>query len=76
MVFAGEGGGLKLNYYSKSCPRAEEIVKREVVKLYNEHGNTAVSWVRNLFHDCMVEVSLPSRLGSIAETRMMKWFFL
>ncbi|RRT43047.1 hypothetical protein B296_00029384 [Ensete ventricosum] len=59
--FAGEGGGLKLNYYSKSCPRAEEIVKHEVVKLYNEHGNTAVSWVRNLFHDCMVEVCLPGR---------------
>ncbi|CAL9057752.1 unnamed protein product [Musa banksii] len=54
-LLRGEGGGLKLNYYSKSCPRAEEIVKREVVKLYNEHGNTAVSWVRNLFHDCMVE---------------------
>ncbi|KAG6511921.1 peroxidase 21-like [Zingiber officinale] len=52
----GEGiGDLKLNYYSKSCPKAEQIVKQEVVKLYNEHGNTAVSWVRNLFHDCMVE---------------------
>ncbi|WOL04629.1 peroxidase 21 [Canna indica] len=51
----GEGGGLKLNYYSKSCPRADQIVKEEVVKLYNEHGNTAVSWLRNLFHDCMVK---------------------
>ncbi|KAK9126801.1 hypothetical protein Scep_015647 [Stephania cephalantha] len=46
---------LRLNYYSESCPRAEDIVKEEVKKLYNEHGNTAVSWLRNLFHDCMVK---------------------
>ncbi|XP_039683551.1 peroxidase 21 isoform X2 [Medicago truncatula] len=46
---------LQLNYYSKSCPKAEEIIKQKVIELYNEHGNTAVSWVRNLFHDCIVE---------------------
>ncbi|XP_061350557.1 peroxidase 21 [Gastrolobium bilobum] len=46
---------LQLNYYSKSCPKAEEIIKQQVTDLYNEHGNTAVSWVRNLFHDCMVK---------------------
>nr|AFK39383.1 unknown [Medicago truncatula] len=46
---------LQLNYYSKSCPKAEEIIKQKVIELHNEHGNTAVSWVRNLFHDCIVE---------------------
>uniref|UniRef100_A0A1D1ZJI3 Peroxidase n=1 Tax=Anthurium amnicola TaxID=1678845 RepID=A0A1D1ZJI3_9ARAE len=46
---------LSLDYYKQSCPRAEEIVKEQVKKLYEKHGNTAVSWVRNLFHDCMVE---------------------
>ncbi|KAG8376500.1 hypothetical protein BUALT_Bualt09G0069900 [Buddleja alternifolia] len=46
---------LQLNYYSESCPRAEEIIKEEVTKLYHEHGNTAVSWIRNLFHDCSVK---------------------
>ncbi|XP_010920892.1 peroxidase 21 isoform X1 [Elaeis guineensis] len=50
-----EEGDLSLNYYSESCPRAEDIVKEEVAKLYHKHGNTAVSWVRNLFHDCMVK---------------------
>ncbi|XP_059305766.1 peroxidase 21 [Lycium ferocissimum] len=45
---------LQLNYYSKSCPRAEEIIKEQVATLYHKHGNTAVSWIRNLFHDCMV----------------------
>ncbi|KAK7345588.1 hypothetical protein VNO77_16194 [Canavalia gladiata] len=48
-------GQLQLNYYSSSCPKAEEIIKQQVTELYNKHGNTAVSWVRNLFHDCMVK---------------------
>lgn len=44
---------LQLNYYSTSCPRAEEIIKQQVTELYNQ-GSTAISWLRNLFHDCMV----------------------
>ncbi|KAK4342993.1 hypothetical protein RND71_038809 [Anisodus tanguticus] len=46
---------LQLNYYSESCPKAEEIIKEQVATLYHKHGNTAVSWIRNLFHDCMVK---------------------
>ncbi|XP_044485393.1 peroxidase 21 [Mangifera indica] len=46
---------LQNNYYTESCPNAEEIIKQEVINLYNKHGNTAVSWVRNLFHDCVVK---------------------
>ncbi|XP_073134908.1 peroxidase 21 [Henckelia pumila] len=52
--YSGESQ-LQLNYYSESCPKAEEIIKEEVTKLYHKHGNTAVSWIRNLFHDCMVK---------------------
>ncbi|KAL0309747.1 UNVERIFIED_CONTAM: Peroxidase 21 [Sesamum radiatum] len=46
---------LQLNYYSESCPRAEAIIKEQVTNLYHKHGNTAVSWIRNLFHDCIVK---------------------
>lgn len=48
---------LQMNYYAKSCPDAEKIIKQQVVELYYEHGNTAVSWLRNLFHDCIVQVN-------------------
>ncbi|KZV51756.1 Peroxidase superfamily protein, partial [Dorcoceras hygrometricum] len=48
-------GKLRLNYYSESCPNAEAIIKNEVTRLYHKHGNTAVSWIRNIFHDCMVK---------------------
>ncbi|KAM0892918.1 hypothetical protein ACQ4PT_025408 [Festuca glaucescens] len=54
--------GLKLNYYSESCPRAEEIVKEQVKSLYEEHGNTAVSWLRALFHDCTYIDAIKSAL--------------
>ncbi|KAL1332037.1 hypothetical protein AAHE18_02G207400 [Arachis hypogaea] len=46
---------LEVNYYSSRCPRAEDIIKEQVTELYKKHGNTAVSWLRNLFHDCMVK---------------------
>ncbi|CAH9131788.1 unnamed protein product [Cuscuta epithymum] len=50
---------LQMSYYSTSCPKAEEIIKEQVTLLYKEHGNTAVSWLRNLFHDCMVKLGGP-----------------
>ncbi|XP_057779083.1 peroxidase 21 [Salvia miltiorrhiza] len=46
---------IEANYYKESCPRAEEIIKEQVTALYHKHGNTAVSWIRNLFHDCVVK---------------------
>ncbi|KAJ0978227.1 hypothetical protein J5N97_013701 [Dioscorea zingiberensis] len=72
-------GELSLNYYSESCPRAEDIVKEEVEKLYHKHGNTAVSWVRNLFHDCMVKscdasVLLESTNTTISEQTSQRSF--
>jgi hypothetical protein len=30
-------------------------VREQVKSLYEEHGNTAVSWLRALFHDCTVK---------------------
>ncbi|KAH6762374.1 Peroxidase superfamily protein [Perilla frutescens var. hirtella] len=52
--YSGESD-VQLNYYKESCPRAEEIIKEQVTNLYHKHGNTAVSWIRNLFHDCVVK---------------------
>ncbi|WVY90564.1 hypothetical protein V8G54_036078 [Vigna mungo] len=56
---------LQLNYYSKSCPKAEDIIKQQVTQLYHKHGNTAVSWVRNLFHDCVVQVRTTASDGTL-----------
>ncbi|MED6119885.1 Peroxidase 21 [Stylosanthes scabra] len=58
---------LEVNYYRTSCPRAEQIIKEQVIHLYNKHGNTAVSWLRNLFHDCIVNSCDASLLLDTAE---------
>lgn len=48
--------GLALNFYKDSCPQAEDIIKEQVKLLYKRHKNTAFSWLRNIFHDCAVQV--------------------
>ena len=48
--------GLVMNFYKDSCPQAEDIVKEQVQLLYKKHKNTAFSWLRNIFHDCAVQV--------------------
>ncbi|CAK9320051.1 unnamed protein product [Citrullus colocynthis] len=51
----GKSQQLIMNYYNQTCPKAEDIIKQEVFSLYKKHGNSAISWIRNLFHDCMVK---------------------
>lgn len=48
--------GLMMNFYKDTCPQAEDIVREQVKLLYKRHKNTAFSWLRNIFHDCAVEV--------------------
>ena len=52
----GEDPGLLMNFYKDSCPQAEDIIREQVKLLYKRHKNTAFSWLRNIFHDCFVEV--------------------
>lgn len=48
--------GLVMNFYKDTCPQAEDIIREQVRLLYKRHKNTAFSWLRNIFHDCAVEV--------------------
>lgn len=52
-----EDPGLVMNFYKESCPQAEDIITEQVKLLYKRHKNTAFSWLRNIFHDCAVQVS-------------------
>ena len=53
-----EDPGLVMNFYKDTCPQAEEIIREQVKLLYKRHKNTAFSWLRNIFHDCAVQVNL------------------
>jgi len=66
-------GGLVYNYYAKSCPRAEKIIHDMVDKLYYKKGNTAVSFVRYVFHDCFNVSFARSLLTIIDVVAMISW---
>lgn len=49
---------LQLNFYAKSCPKAEKIIKDFVQKQVPKAPNTAAAILRMHFHDCFVRVSI------------------
>ncbi|WCJ34566.1 Peroxidase superfamily protein [Euphorbia peplus] len=70
-IYSGKSQ-LQSNYYGESCPRAEDIIKEQVISLYHKHGNTAVSWVRNLFHDCVKSCDASLLLDSVEGVKSEK----
>lgn len=49
--------GLSKNYYMKSCPTAEQIVKNSVNNALQADPTLAAGLIRMLFHDCFIEVT-------------------
>ncbi len=48
--------GLRVGYYSSSCPKAEQIVKDTVKNAVYTNRGIGAGLVRLFFHDCFVEV--------------------
>ncbi|CAN4080137.1 unnamed protein product [Withania somnifera] len=53
--FKTNNGKLYPQYYYKSCPRAQEIVKSVVAKAVAKEARMAASLLRLQFHDCFVK---------------------
>ncbi|KAI4342278.1 hypothetical protein MLD38_026920 [Melastoma candidum] len=51
----GQAGGLKVGFYSCTCPRAESIVKSAVQSHFNSNPVVAPKLLRMHFHDCFVQ---------------------
>jgi peroxidase len=47
---------LSIDYYSKTCPNAEEIVREEMTKILSAVPSLAGPFLRMHFHDCFVRV--------------------
>ena len=48
---AVSAGGLTANYYAKTCPSVDKVVRETVYRLYEKKGNIATSLIRFGFHD-------------------------
>lgn len=62
LIFVGilscSHGQLQLNYYSKSCPKAEKIIQEYVQKHIPNAPSLAAALLRMHFHDCFVRVRI------------------
>lgn len=48
---------LRRNYYAKTCPNVENIVRGVVTKKFRQTFVTAPATLRLFFHDCFVQVN-------------------
>lgn len=48
-------GGLQTDFYSSSCPEAENVVRSSVEKFFNKDPSIAAGLLRLHFHDCFVQ---------------------
>lgn len=56
------GGGLRFNYYQRSCPQAESLVTAAVKAAYAADNSIIAGLIRLFFHDCFVRVIFSSLL--------------
>ncbi|MCL7043817.1 hypothetical protein MKW94_007466 [Papaver nudicaule] len=54
VIDAANGQGLKLGFYSKTCPKAEAIIHKTVASYVSYNPTFAAALLRMHFHDCFV----------------------
>lgn len=50
--------GLSWSFYQKACPKVENIIRKELKKVFKRDIGLAAAILRIHFHDCFVQVSL------------------
>jgi len=61
------GTALQYNFYSSSCPKAEEAVRNATQKIISNDPTMGAAFVRLFFHDCFVRVMISSSMTSYSD---------
>ena len=56
LVLGSTSAQLSVDYYSKTCPNAEEIVRKEMIQILSVAPSLVGPFLRLHFHDCFVRV--------------------
>jgi hypothetical protein len=56
LLLASASAQLSVDYYSKTCPNAEEIVRKEMIQILSVAPSLTGPFLRLHFHDCFVRV--------------------
>ncbi|TKW24483.1 hypothetical protein SEVIR_3G053200v4 [Setaria viridis] len=54
-VLSTASGTLQYDFYSLSCPKAEEAVRNATMKIISDNPSMGAAFVRLFFHDCFVK---------------------
>jgi hypothetical protein len=55
-ILGSASAQLSVDYYSKTCPNAEEVVRKEMIQILSVAPSLAGPFLRLHFHDCFVRV--------------------
>jgi len=61
------GTALQYNFYSSSCPKAEEAVRNATQNIISNDPTMGAAFVRLFFHDCFVRVMISSSMTSYSD---------
>ncbi|KAL2931273.1 Peroxidase 29 [Bienertia sinuspersici] len=53
--FSGGSNELAYHYYDSSCPFVEDIVRKEMISIFEADPSAPAAFLRLLFHDCQVQ---------------------
>ncbi|KAI3419837.1 Peroxidase [Psidium guajava] len=54
LLVAGSASGLSLDYYDRTCPKVEHLVRRAVKKAMKNDNTVPAALLRMHFHDCFI----------------------
>lgn len=74
IILSQHASALKLNYYAKTCPNLESIVRSAVQTKMAQTPIAAPATLRLFFHDCFVRVNEGNQFHCLEINIYLNWY--